>query len=89
MYRKGLTKANYDHKINHYANLEFNHQMRRGQFKPKQVCRREAERKVEDLYFIVDHKSQEGQNEYAYLSDKAVENGEGSIFINGRIINIM
>jgi len=89
MNRTGLTKENYQNKITHYAHLEFNHAMRIGKFVPKQVCRKNAEKKVKELYFIVEKKHHEGLREYDYELERAVENGQSTIEVNGRTIKIM
>lgn len=89
MNRTGLTKVNYQHKITHYANLEHNHALRQGKFIPKQLCRKNAEKKVKELHFIVEHKKYEGMREYDYKVERAVENGQGTIEVNGRTISIM
>lgn len=89
MERTGLTKTNFNRKVEQVARLEYNHAMRMNQFKPLHMCRKDARTKVDELHFIVDHKRYEGMREYDYKVERAVEAGRSTIYYKGRDISIM
>lgn len=89
MERTGLTKTNFNRKVEQVARMEHNHALRMGQFKPLHMYRKDARAKVDELHFIVDHKKYEGMREYDYKVERAVEDGRSTIEYRGRTISIM
>jgi hypothetical protein len=89
MEKTGLTRAKYNIEIARVAHTIHNNFLKLGTFWPMQMCRKEAQKKVEEAHFIVDHRKYEGMREYDYKVERAVELGHSTIFYKGRDISIM
>lgn len=89
MERTGLAKVDFNRKVEQIARQEHNHLMRTGNYKPLPMCRKDARAKVDEQHFITAHRKYMGMREYDYLVNRAVENGESTIFYKGRHISIM